>query len=113
MISKQNLEYQVSWSFSPPVTWRASHLTPHTSHLTPSQASGRTEKLEIFVKQILAASLVRRVWLDMSTSLLQSSHIPHNETDLSYNLVTVPVSRPASQSRAVLAGLLEIEQFQV
>ena len=51
--------------------------------------------------------------------LLQSSHIPHNETDLSYNFVTVQVLR--QQVRAVSVFLSEtgdtgdraIEQLRV
>ena len=49
-------------------------------------------------------------------SELQSSHIPHNETDLSYNLVTVPVLRQLVRALPVFLtrerGRL-IEQFPV
>ena len=57
--------------------------------------------------------------LDLSTGLLQSSHIPHNETDLSYNLEKLFMYYASQQVRAIAVLLAReethrvIEQFPV
>ena len=72
-----------------------------------------------FSLSLSLSGLVHRSTGLLSRCLLQSSHIPHNETDLSYNFVTVQVLR--QQVRAVSVFLSEtgdtgdraIEQFRV
>ena len=90
MISKQNLGYQVS--------------IQHTCLVL----SGLQERPGVEGTRQPCKCLIF-VSVDLSTGpqvccLLQSSHIPHNETDLSYNLVTVHVLRRLERARYKCTG---------